>query len=588
MLSAQTSNSSRSTTNMSKKKIHKQIHNRIHFSFGFVVLLAFVLIANLFYIQIRNGEYFKDRADNQYTNSTSNLFERGNIYFTTKNGEKTTAAGQKVGYKVSVNPSTLSIESVDKILEYIKVNDSDRYDYVEAQLNKNNRKYFELFKKLDKEQLDVLKDSLGSIVSVHTEKWRTYPLQEGAAHTLGFLAYKGDIYAGRYGLERFYDNYLKRSSKDLYTNFFARIFHNVQDLAKGETILEGDLVSSIDPRVQVMLDKEVSSIQRKWSSKETGAIIIDPKTGGIRALSASPGFNVNNFSSYSNANFRNPLVENVYEFGSIMKPLVVAMALDKDLINSDSQYYDKGSVQVEDYTINNFDKKGRGWISMQDVLNQSLNTGMVYITKKIQKQDFRDYFSSLGLRSASGVDLPNDSRGLSSNLDSNRLIEFTNISFGQGIAISPMSMVKALTALANSGKVSQPHVVNRIEYTNKFAKELFTDQQDLVFDKDSSDEITRMLVNVYDNYSDGKHSFDNYSVAAKTGTAQIASPGGAYYKDRNLHSFFGYFPAYEPEYLVYLYTVHPKNAKYSSQTLIDPFKNITNSLINYYNIAPDR
>jgi len=289
-------------------------------------------------------------------------------------------------------------------------------------------------------------------------------------------------------------------------------------------------------------------------------------------------------------NFKNPLIENVYEMGSIMKPLVVAMAIDAGDIDSETlEFYDEGFVEVEDYTIKNFDGRGRGWVSVQDILTQSLNTGMVYISSKISKKDFRGYFADYGFASKTGIDLPNEVTGLTSNLKSNRDIEFANMSFGQGIAVSPIAMTKALSALSNKGSTVIPHVIKKIEYTNGFAKTFdYTQDKKTVLKPESSDEISRLLVNVFDNYNNGNWRIPGYSIAAKTGTAQIPNPTGGYYDDRNLHSFFGYFPAYDPKFIVFLYTVYPKEIKYASQTLIDPFRNTAKYLINYYNLPPDR
>ena len=135
----------------------------------------------------------------------------------------------------------------------------------------------------------------------------------------------------------------------------------------------------------------------------------------------------------------------------------------------------------------------------------------------------------------------------------------------------------------------RPHVVKKIEYTNGFSKTFdYTEDTETVLSRETSGEISRMLVNVFDAYNSGHVKFPDYTIAAKTGTAQIPNPAGGYYDDRNLHSFFGYFPAYDPEFLVFLYTVHPKGVKYASQTLIEPFRETTRYLINYYNIPPDR
>jgi len=553
----------------------------------FLPLIALTLVINLFHIQVRNGSAFRDRADNQYVVASYNAFERGSIYFTEKDGDQITAAGQKKGYKISIDaskvtdPEALFIE-MNKIITI-----EDRDDFMRRVSSKKT--YQEILLQLSEDDAKALKDELGSRVQLHTEKWRVYPLQNVASHVLGFLGYQGDDYAGRYGLERSYEDTLVRTDENLYTNFFARIFHGVRDIVDTDTSLEGDIITTIEPQVQIFLEGKLREIQGRWSSQRTGGIIMNPRNGEIYALGAVPGFNPNDFSGASVEDFRNPMIEDVYELGSILKPLVVAAAWDTGDINELTTYNDTGSVVVGPHTIYNFDKKGRGVVTVQKILQDSLNTGMVYISQRIDKDDFRDYFSRFGFGEQTGIDLPNEGSGLTSNLNSNRDIEFANMSFGQGIAITPIAMVKATSLLANKGMSITPHLVKKIEYQNGLSNTIdLTDDGIQVIQSETADEVSRMLVNTFDAYNDGSSIIPNYSVAAKTGTAQIPSPDGGYYDDRNLHSFVGYFPAYDPKFIVFLYTYHPKGVRYSSQTLLNPFRDIAQYIINYYDIPPDR
>ena len=553
----------------------------------FLPLIALTLVINLFHIQVRNGSAFRDRADNQYVVASYNAFERGSIYFTEKDGDQITAAGQKKGYKISIDaskvtdPEALFIE-MNKIITI-----EDRDDFMRRVSSKKT--YQEILLQLSEDDAKALKDELGSRVQLHTEKWRVYPLQNVASHVLGFLGYQGDDYAGRYGLERSYEDTLVRTDENLYTNFFARIFHGVRDIVDTDTSLEGDIITTIEPQVQIFLEGKLREIQGRWSSQRTGGIIMNPRNGEIYALGAVPGFNPNDFSGASVEDFRNPMIEDVYELGSILKPLVVAAAWDTGDINELTTYNDTGSVVVGPHTIYNFDKKGRGVVTVQKILQDSLNTGMVYISQRIDKDDFRDYFSRFGFGEQTGIDLPNEGSGLTSNLNSNRDIEFANMSFGQGIAITPIAMVKATSLLANKGMSITPHLVKKIEYQNGLSNTIdSTDDGIQVIQSETADEVSRMLVNTFDAYNDGSSIIPNYSVAAKTGTAQIPSPDGGYYDDRNLHSFVGYFPAYDPKFIVFLYTYHPKGVRYSSQTLLNPFRDIAQYIINYYDIPPDR
>jgi cell division protein FtsI/penicillin-binding protein 2 len=189
-----------------------------------------------------------------------------------------------------------------------------------------------------------------------------------------------------------------------------------------------------------------------------------------------------------------------------------------------------------------------------------------------------------------GIDLPNEVHGLVDNLSSPRMIEYSNASFGQGIAMTPIETVRALAAVANGGILVTPHVAKKIQYESGASQEVTFDDTTRVISPQTSETVTRMLVEVVDKaLLHGSVSLPHYSVAAKTGTAQIAKAGArGYYDDRYLHSFFGYFPAYNPKFIIFLYTVEPRGAKYASETLTTPFMDITKFLINYYDIPPDR
>jgi cell division protein FtsI/penicillin-binding protein 2 len=563
--------------------------SRSRILFVCIVCLGLILFAKLFFIQVIHYSFYNDLANRQYSTPSSNIFERGSIYFTRKDGNLVSAAGQTTGFKLAVNPSKIvDAESVFQQISTLAPVDHD--DFI-AKATKVKDIYEEVAHRLTKEEADAITALKIPGLSIYKEKWRSYPGGNLASHSLGFVGYKGDELAGRYGLERQYNAELSRAKDNPYVNFFAEVFSNINKSIFEDGVREGDVVTSIEPTVQSLLEKELSQVKEKYQADSIGGIIMNPQDGSIYALSAKPDFDLNNFSQAKTSAFSNPLVENVLEFGSVVKPLIMAAGLDTGVVTADTKYNDTGSVVVEKKEIFNFDKKGRGpGTSMQDVLNQSLNTGMVLVEQKLGKDRMREYMLSYGIKNKTGIDLPNETSGLVSNLNSPREIEYANAAFGQGIALTPFEMIRALSALGNGGNLVVPHIVKKIKYNDGTEKEMIYPTTRVKFSEATSEEITRMLVTVMDkSLKNGLAKIEHYSVAIKTGTAQVAdSINGGYYEDRHTHSFFGYFPAYDPQFIVFLYAINPKGVPYASQTWADPFLNVTKFLLNYYQVPPDR
>ncbi|MCR4285570.1 MAG: penicillin-binding protein 2 [Candidatus Kaiserbacteria bacterium] len=562
---------------------------RIRFITGIVLAFMAVLLVRLYIVQIVHGDEYRETGEGQYVHTVRDLYKRGSIFFTTKDNENVSAATIKSGYLLAIDPSR--IEDAEKTYAEINALLPLDHDTFIARAGKRDKTYQEIEKQVDEELADKI-DALNLAgVKLYKNQWRYYPGKSLSARTVGFIGYDGDKILGKYGLERYYNETLMRDSDHMSVNFFAEIFSNLGELVfDSSDSLEGDIVTTIEPTVARTLDRVLDEAQAEWNSAYTGGIIMNPQTGEILALNVVPSFDLNERSGVDIETFRNPLTENVYEMGSIIKPLTVAAGLDAGVITPQSTYYDAGFVTLDEYTIKNYDGRGRGTVSMQEVLSQSLNTGVAHIADLLGKDRFRKYFYGLKLGSETGIDLPNEAHGLVHNLESPREVEYATASFGQGIALTPIATVRALSAIANGGVLITPHLVKSVELTNGDEHEVGYADGERIFSEKTSEDITSMLVKVVDTaLKGGKAKNPYYTVAAKTGTAQIADEvNGGYYDDRYLHSFFGYFPAYDPKFLIFLYTVEPKGVKYASETLTDPFMDLVQFLINYYAIPPDR
>ncbi len=554
-----------------------------------VAFSVLVIVCRLYYVQIIKGEVYRSKAENQYIKPSTQGSDRGSIFFTLKNGDKIAVATMKQSYNISIN--TKDIKNIDQVYDALtQYIDIDENEFKEKVAKKENS-YFDLLKKLD----TATGQSIASLripgVVALQESYRVYPADSLSSHTIGLTGFdKNNLLAGRYGLESYYEVALSRKSAQNSINFFAEIFSDLRKTVLNLESVEGDIVSTIEPTVASYLEKTISDTRDKWKSDSIGGIIMDPNTGEIYAMSKLPNFNANNLSDIKDAKiFSNSLVEDSYEMGSIIKPLTMAIGIDSGVIKANSTYNDEGSLNLNSRKISNYDGKARGIIAMQEVLSQSLNVGAATIALKTGPENFTEYFLDLGLGEKTGIDQPNEQKGIIKNLLTKREIEVATASYGQGISMTPIQTVTALATLANGGNLVRPHIIKSIEYTNGNSNTIAINSK-RVFQESSVKDVTNMLINVVDKaLKKGDVKMEHYSIAAKTGTAQIADPvKGGYYKDRYLHSFFGYFPAYNPKFIIFLYHIYPKGAEYASETLTDPFIQLTKLLINYYEIPPDR
>ena len=552
------------------------------------LIAAVAIVGKLYFLQIVHGQDYVAQANRSAVRPQSGVFNRGAIYFTTKTGEHVSAATLKTGYLLAIKP--VDIGNPEALYEKLsKVIPIDQSEFL-AKARKEGDPYEEITHQVTEDQASAIRKLKLTGVILESEQWRFYPGDTLAAPVLGFVAYDGDKQIGRYGLERYYEDVLSRGEGGLYVNFFTEVFSAAREIFASPAETRGDLITTIEPTVQIALERELKGISDEWSPKRVGGIIMDPETGEIVAMGVYPSFSLNDFTDADPVFFKNPLVENVYEMGSIIKPLTMAAGIDSGAVTANTTYNDKGFLEVDTATIRNFDGKGRGVVSMQEVLSQSLNTGVSFVVEKMGIRLFSDYMERFGLGEETGIDLPGELGGLISNLNSPRRVEHYTASFGQGIALTPVETVRALASVGNGGVLVTPHVVKAIKHETGVTRTLAQPEPVRVISKETSHEVSRMLTVVVDTaLVEGKNKLEHYSVAAKTGTAQIANPnGGGYYDDRYLHSFFGYFPSYDPKFIVFFYVLEPVGVKYASQTLADPFSRISKFLINYYEIPPDR
>jgi len=554
------------------------------------VLIATILVVRLYFVQIVHGQAYRDDALGQYVQEDSSSDKRGTIFFTAKDGTLVPAAIMQHGWRIALVPRDVADATTTfDALNAITPIDPARFF---GSVAKKSDPYEEVAFRISSSDAQKIRDlDLPGILLVQ-DAWRFYPGGELAAQAIGFVGYRGDTKTGLYGIERSMNSTLTFTNDGRSVNPFAEIFANISAaLSFDPSAHRGDVVTTIEPNVQRELEGTLDGIMKTYTPRLAGGIVMDPKTGAIIAIGARPTFNPNTYNLASDPSmYSNPLVEGRWELGSIMKPLTMAAGIDTGAITTQTTYEDTGCITRSGKKICNYDFKARGMIPMQEVLNQSLNTGATFVMEKTGHTVFARYINQFGLGQKTGIELPNEVTGDIRALSGNADVDFASASFGQGFAVSPLEMTRALASLANDGKLPSPHIISAIRYESGIMRTISPAPPVAVMKPETAETVTNMLITVFDKaLLHGELKHDHYSVAAKTGTAQIGMPGGGgYYTDRYLHSFFGYFPAHNPKFIIFLFAVEPHGVEYASASLAHPFDDIEQFLIHYYDVPPDR
>src|SRR3989344_6442261 len=431
---------------------------------GCFVIAALLFIVRLYFVQIVHGAGYQNNASAQYVQSDPDTGSRGSIFFTTKNGELVSAAVMQTGWRIAIKPDELidAEAAYAQLKEHVPL-DRDRFF---ASAAKKGHPYEDVFFRV---QDDVAKKiralEIPGLLFVR-DQWRFYPAHELAAQTIGFVGYQGDKKVGVYGLEKGWQNTLVQTKDGLYLNPFAEIFTNLQAaVSTNPEAHEGSIVTSLEPSVQRTVEATLAKVVQRYSPKLAGGIVMDPQTGEIVAMAVRPTFDPNTHNTVADSGvYINPLVESIYEMGSIMKPLTMAAGIDTGAVTPSTRYNDTGCIEKSGKTICNSDDKAHGVVSMQEVLNQSLNTGASFVVDRMGHTVFGQFVQDLELGKKTGIDLPNEAAGRIQAIENGYDVDYASASFGQGIAVSPIEMIRALSILANQGVLPNPHVVTAIKY----------------------------------------------------------------------------------------------------------------------------
>ena len=428
-------------------------------------------------------------------------------------------------------------------------------------------------------------------VGINQTTVRSYPEKGMGGQWLGFVTLNDqNEREGRYGLE----SYFQKELAGTYGKLIAERDATGRRLALGTTELTeahdgSDLVLTMDRTIQYEACKAIEEGVKKYEADNGTVVIMDPNTGAILSMCSYPDFDPDHVREITDISvLNNPAVFQRYEPGSIFKGITLAAGLDKNLINPSTTYNDTGEEHIDNFTIRNSDKKGHGIQTMTQVLAESLNTGTIFVERLLGKEAFRDFVKRFGFGEKTGITLPTEQKGDIQALEKHGDIFYATASFGQGIAVTPIQMLAAYSALGNGGYLMKPYIVQEVIHGDGSREQIKPQLVRRVIGDRASQLISAMLVDVVE-HGHGKHAgVPGYYVAGKTGTAQIADPNGGYLKDATIGSFAGYAPAEHPKFSMIVKLERPRAVQFAESSAAPIFGQLAKFLLNYLQVPPER
>jgi len=566
---------------------NKNSLRRISYLAGFFFLLIIALIGRLIQKQIFQHEHYLLAAKNQQIFSREELAQRGKIQI----HDDLESKGSLVDVAIDVKRYSVSI---------VPQNVKDKRQVARELATVAELSEDELFLKIDNDKLylpPIARNQTAEAVEVIEEKdldgvlilpeyGRFYPENNLVSQTLGFVNLDG---VGKYGVEGYYDDELRGFSgkRTAERDTMGRVINLISE----EPPKNGDtLILSIDRSVQYYTEKAIEKALTDYQAESGSVIIVEPKTGRIVAIANKPDFNPNDYRKILSDQisiFTNPVISGAWEPGSIMKPISMAAAIDQGKVTPETKGVYSNYTVVDGSEIHTAEDKAFGEETMTEILENSDNVAMVDVANKLGNDLLYDYLNRFGLLEKSGVDIFGESTGQVPTLKNWRAIHRATISFGQGISVTPIQMVMAYSALANSGKLVVPKIVDKIVDCDGKESEIETREVGQVISPETASKISLMLESVVVNGHGKRAAVAGFRVGGKTGTAQVPKADGSGYEE-NIHigSFVGFAPIEDPKFVMLVRLNNPKGVEFAESSAAPLFGQIANYLLNYYYKLP--
>ncbi|MBK8902951.1 MAG: penicillin-binding protein 2 [Anaerolineaceae bacterium] len=534
-----------------------------------LIFAALIIVGRLVAFQIVQGPEWAERAGDEVLVVARP--ERGSIY--DRNGA--VLAANTADYQIGVSPRLVT-EAEEMATALAPILEQSRYEILGTL--QSDQSFALLSGRVSAEVADLIRALPYEGLQIDPLPRRFYPQNDMLCHTLGYVDFDGN---GGSGVEGYYQRELAGEA--------ASAVVNISPLTSQQSVIahEGaDLILTIDRSLQYVVEAHLRNALQEYRAISGSIIVMNPKTGAILAMASTPCYSPAEFYETDPSLLLNPAVSQQHEPGSVMKLITMAAALDSGVVTPQSTYYDAGVLEVGGHRTYNWDRSAPGTTDMTTLLSRSLNVGAATLATMMGPDVYYDYLQRFGFGRPTGVDLMSEAAGqmpLPGDEFWTESFLATN-AYGQGIAVTPLQMITAASALANGGVMMQPYIVQEIRGENgTFVHEptiLSRPISPEIADQVTAMATTAVVREVFEAQIEG------YTIAGKTGTAQIAE-NGIYLPDDVIGSFIGWLPAENPEMIVYVKLDRPKTAPWGSQTAAPAFADLADELVVMLNVPPD-
>lgn len=553
-----------------------------------IICIALVLFGRLYQLQIQHGARWVALANNQHRLSQALRAERGSIYVHDETSLSPLAVNREYQL-VYVVPKDIPdpVKTATLLASVLDIPENE----IRQRIEQRRDDPFEVIKKrLSSDEVRKIEELKMPGVHFLPENYRYYPGDELASKVVGFVGPADDGAMGIYGIEASYNSELHgrdgilSQEKDAAGRWIPLSDRNQVPAANGMSV-----VLTIDRVIQYEVERMLADAREQYKADEVSALVLEPTTGKILALSSLPHFNPNEYQQVEDlSRFMNPVISLPYEPGSIMKPLTMAIGIEEKKVNPNTEYVDTGVVVEAGYAIRNAEDKVYGRSSMTRVLEESINTGVMYVEGLVGNAQYREYLERFGFGAKTGIRLPAEHAGNLKNLNNPKAtIQFYTASFGQGVTVTPLQMIMAYGSLANGGVLMKPMIVDR--YIHEDGSEEMLEPQAVrqVVSSETASVVGKMLRSVVVNGHGKRADVPGYSVVGKTGTAQVAKTGSKGYEENlTIGSFVGYAPLEDPKYVVLVKVDNPKDVQWAESSAAPLFGKIMQFLLSYGKVQP--